>query len=135
MGVVTDLPVHRVKDSLLVVAAFPHHFGKEMSISLPLTNPIRVPRVSLLSFPWGGKGRRETVFTTELVSNLHVLSPNNSRFYASGIHHRKMKKITDDGISKTLKPNISGHRCFELSLICVEFRVLTLDARHKAVMH
>ena len=30
MGVVTDLPVLRVKDSLLVLAAFPRHFGKKI---------------------------------------------------------------------------------------------------------
>ena len=43
------------------------------------------------------------MFTTEFVTNLHVLSHNNSRFYASGIHDLRKKKKAVDGISKTLK--------------------------------
>ena len=67
------------------------------------------------------------MFITGLVSNLHILSPNNSRFHASGIHHRKKKEIADDGISKTIKPDISGHRFFELSLVPRFPIISTLD--------
>ena len=70
------------------------------------------------------------MFTTEFVTNLHVLSHNNSRFYASGINDRKRKKKADDGISKTLKPDISGHRLSELSLVVFrEFQFWFRDTR------
>ena len=45
------------------------------------------------------------------------------------------KGKADDGISKTLKPDISGHRLFELSLYPRFPRISNLVARHKAVMH
>ena len=53
----------------------------------------------------------------------------------SGIHDWKKKKTADDGISKTLKPDISGQRLFKLSLFPRFARISILVARQKAVMH